>query len=641
MQFKHPEFLYALLLLIIPIIVHLFQLRRFQKVEFTNVKFLKSIIQQSRKSSMLKKWLVLCTRLMIYTFIILAFAQPYTSENNNFTAKSETVFYLDNSFSMQAKSNNGTLLNKAKQEILATVDTKDEFSFFTNNNTFKKTTINAIKNDIIQLDYSPYQLSYDAVLLKANQLFSKDKNTLKNLVLISDFQQKENPLSTLNDSTFKTKIVQLLPINSDNIAIDTVYISNTTIDNLELTVKLSNQGETINNLPVSLYNADNLIAKSALSFDGEGTTTFTIQNNQLFNGKISIEDNNLQYDNTLYFNINNRNKIKVLAINQTDDSFLNKLYTTDEFDFISTPSNSLNYNSIDNQNLIILNEIKDPSNALIMALKRFKTNGGSIIIIPSDELTLSSYNQLLNILSNTNYSDQVKEEKRVTNINFSHPLLTNVFDKKVSNFQYPKIASFFSVASTFNSSILSFEDNSPFLFNIENVYIFSAALNDTNSNFKYSPLIVPIFYNIGKQSLKIPQLYYTLGSEHKIDIKTELKQDDILTLKDNNGSVIPQQQTYTNKVELITNEYPENDGIISVYNKDQLLNYLSFNYNRDESQLNYYTIASNTNQTIENSIEKAIEEIKSSTFVNELWKWFVIFALAFLVIEMLILKFLK
>ena len=59
MQFKHPEILYALLLLIIPIIVHLFQLQRFVKVPFTNVKFLKNIVQQTRKSARIKKLLIL------------------------------------------------------------------------------------------------------------------------------------------------------------------------------------------------------------------------------------------------------------------------------------------------------------------------------------------------------------------------------------------------------------------------------------------------------------------------------------------------------------------------------------------------------------------------------------------------------
>ncbi|MFN3968968.1 BatA domain-containing protein, partial [Flavobacterium sp.] len=43
MQFKHPEILYFLFLLVIPILVHLFQLRRFKKEYFTNVQFLKEL----------------------------------------------------------------------------------------------------------------------------------------------------------------------------------------------------------------------------------------------------------------------------------------------------------------------------------------------------------------------------------------------------------------------------------------------------------------------------------------------------------------------------------------------------------------------------------------------------------------------
>jgi hypothetical protein len=44
MQFKHPEILWALLLLLIPIIVHLFELRRFKKTPFTNVKMLQKVV---------------------------------------------------------------------------------------------------------------------------------------------------------------------------------------------------------------------------------------------------------------------------------------------------------------------------------------------------------------------------------------------------------------------------------------------------------------------------------------------------------------------------------------------------------------------------------------------------------------------
>jgi len=103
MQFKNPEILYALFLLLIPIFIHLFQLRRFQKVDFTNVAFLKKVTMQTRKSSTLKKWLVLATRLGMLTAIILTFAQPYNTSSTKIEGEKETVLYIDNSNSMQAK----------------------------------------------------------------------------------------------------------------------------------------------------------------------------------------------------------------------------------------------------------------------------------------------------------------------------------------------------------------------------------------------------------------------------------------------------------------------------------------------------------------------------------------------------------
>jgi len=641
MQFKHPEILYALLLLIIPIIIHLFQLRKFQKVAFTNVEFLKELTIQTRKSSQLKKWLTLITRMLLLACVIIAFAQPYISNSDNFNTKSETVIYLDNSFSMQAQSINGTLLNKAIQDIIENLDENERISLFTNDANFYNTSIKAIKNDLIQLKHSPNQLDYEAVVLKGKNVFSKDESSVKNLVLISDFQQNDNALTIANDSTTQINLVKLKPSNTINISIDSVYISKSTVENLELTVELKNQGDPIETLPVSLFNDDKLIAKSAVNIDSETSTIFTIPTNTVFNGKITIEDLNLQYDNELYFNIDKREPIKVLAINEADDTFLKKIYTNDEFDYNSTPFNALNYNNIDDQNLIVLNELKDISQSLITALKAFENQGGNILIIPSNKISLNSYNQLFNNFNFSNYNTLSLLEKRVTTIHFSHPLLSNVFDKKIQNFQYPKVNSYYPSTSNSSSAILSFEDGSSFLSQSENTYRFSAALQADNSNFKNSPLIVPALYNIGKQSLKVPQLYYTLGEEHNIDIPTKLQQDDILTLENGENSVIPLQQTYTNKVAIKTNEYPNTSGIIAVQNKDMFLKNLSFNFDRKESRLSYFDLTNIENATVSDSIVTTINEIKSATNVNELWKWFVIFALAFLIIEMLILKFLK
>ncbi|MBK7682596.1 MAG: BatA domain-containing protein [Bacteroidetes bacterium] len=57
-------------------IIHLFNFRRYKRVLFTNVRFLQELKEETTKISRLKHLLVLLTRLLAITFIVLAFAQP-------------------------------------------------------------------------------------------------------------------------------------------------------------------------------------------------------------------------------------------------------------------------------------------------------------------------------------------------------------------------------------------------------------------------------------------------------------------------------------------------------------------------------------------------------------------------------------
>ncbi|WP_296383953.1 BatA domain-containing protein [Winogradskyella sp.] len=641
MQFKHPELLYALFLLVIPILIHLFQLRRFQKVEFTNVKFLKSVKLQTRKSSQLKKWFTLLTRMLLLACVIIAFAQPFMPNTEDFNEAQETVIYLDNSFSMQARGSNGTLLNEAIQDIINTLPEDETISLFTNTNTFRNTTVKALKNDLIQLSHSPSQLNYEAAYLKGKQLFSNNGASTKNLVLVSDFQQNGNPLTFEADSTVQLKLVQPKSNLVSNISIDSLYISKTTAETLDINVLLSNQSEPIDNVSISLFNDDNLLAKSAIDIDKEAETIFTVPNNTVINGKLIIDDSGLQYDNAFYFNINSKPKIKVLTINDSaDDSFLKRIYTEDEFDYKSFRLKALNFNLIPDQNLIVINEIEMISTALKTALNAFKNDGGSVLIIPSSKINLNSYNQLFIDLSITQYSNQNNTEKRITSINYDHPLLTNAFYSKVTNFQYPKVDMSYRFSSNSNN-ILSYENGSPFLVGNSKVFAFSSALNNNNSNFKNSQLIIPVLYNMGLQSLKLSKLYYTISEPNSIAIQTSIGQDDILTLNSEETSVIPLQKTYSKTVVLETEDFPNTAGILNVMNKDTSLQNLSFNFNRKESSLSYYDLDALKNTSVDSSLATTINTIKSSTTINALWKWFVIFALVFLIIEMLLLKYLK
>ena len=641
MQFKHPELLYALLLLLIPIVVHLFQLRKFQKEAFTNVAFLKEVTLQTRKSSQIKKWLTLLVRLGLMAAIILAFAQPYTSNNKAFNTKTETVIYLDNSFSLQAKGDKGPLLKRAVQDIINSVPEDESITLVTNNDVYRDVSIKSINNELLQLDYATSQLNYDAALLKSKAYFSKDSNTIKNLVFISDFQTKETPLKANGDPSIKVNYVQLKPINANNVSIDSVYVSGRTPENIELTVALKNNAGSLDNLPISLYNDDKLLAKSSVSIEKEAKTTFTLPSNTAVNGTLRIEDVNLQFDNSLYFNINETPKINVLSINENDDTFLKRIYTEDEFDYTASNFKDLNYNTITSQNLIVLNELQRIPNALGTALKSFTDNGGVLIVIPSENIDLQSYNNTSIKFNFSPLKALVASEKRLTSINYSHPIYASVFEKQVRNFQYPKVNAFYPQELGNASAVLQFEDNKPFLSQNGNVFLFTSALNKENSNFKAINLIVPTFYNIGKSSLQNVTLYYTIGNENTYDVATVLQQDEILTLVHEEVRVIPQQQYFNNKVAITTNETPEKAAVYTIRSKASSIESVSYNYNRAESNLNYQNLSNVENINVSNSITQLFDAIKSDSKINELWKWFVIFALILLIIEMLILKYFK
>ncbi|MCB4808329.1 BatA domain-containing protein [Tamlana sp. 62-3] len=641
MQFKHPEILYTLFLLLIPIIVHLFQLRKFQKIAFTNVAFLKEATQQTRKNKQLKKWLLLLTRLLLLAALVLAFAQPFIAKTNTFKAEKETVIYIDNSFSMQAKGPKGELFKRAIQDLITNIPEDENISIFTNNTSFKNTTIKAIKNDLLQLNYSANTTNLNAILLQGKSSFSNKKNTLKNFLMISDFQKSNLNLEAENDSLTQLHLVKLQPVNTNNIAIDSAYISKTTATIIELKVLLKNSGISVENLPISLFNGDKLVAKTSVSINQEAETTFSLPANQVINGKIEIDDSSLDFDNTLFFNINSTKKINVLSINGANDSFLKRIFTKDEFNYSSTPENQLNYNSISEQNLIVLNELNSIPVSLTATLKQFTNQGGALIVIPSTNTNIDAYNPFLNGFQ-FNYSSFIASEKRITTINYGHSLFNNgVFEKQVNNFQYPKVNSFYKIASAGIAPVLQFEDKSLFLGQRQNTYVFASAFNSKNSNFKNSPLIVPTLYNIGKQSFKIPKLYYQIGTENTIDVDTKLQQDEVLTLVNKDINLIPKQQYFNNKVVVTTHENPEVSGTYNVNQQTETISNVSFNYNRDESDLVYGDLSILENINYSNSINDIFDTIKSNTNVNALWKWFVIFALALLLIEMLILKYFK
>jgi len=639
MQFKHPELLYALFLLLIPIFIHLFQLRKFQKVAFTNVAFLKKVTIQTRKSSQLKKWLTLLMRLLALACIILAFTQPFSASKTALNTEKETVLYIDNSFSMQAKGVDGPLLQRVLQQLYSKIIETNSISWFTNDYSNKNASVQDFKNEILAVNYSQKQLTPSEIILKATQLFSKNDNVEKRLIVVSDFQLNGAfPSQAIEKkSSLKIDVVQLKVKETKNISIDTAYILKK-----KLTVRITVHGDVSETIPISLYNNNVLNAKTAIDFSNQKTKliSFDIDDTSGFKGKIELNDPSLLFDNSLYFNINEPKKIKVLSLNESSSNFIQRIFNQEEFDFTQQDSESLNYSDFPEQNLIILNELKNIPESLSTAIKSFTDKGGSVFVIPSIDSNLENYNSLLMKLQMGSFSEIEVQEKKITQIVFDHPLYSDVFEKQVVNFQYPKVNAYYNL-NTQATSVLRYEDGKPFIIQHNNSFVSTAPINMENSNFQSSPLIVPTLYNMAQHSLPLPKLYYEIGKQNTYAVPVKLSQDEILTLRDSTANFIPLQQTKETKVIITTEDEPNNAGVYSIEKEGQSLENVSYNYNRKESLLQYANPEDWTGVSVYDSVEELFNSIAEENTINSYWKWFVIFALLFLIFEMLILKFYK
>ncbi len=579
-------------------------------------------------------------RLLALACIIVAFAQPFTASRSALNTNKETVVYVDNSFSMQAKGPQGPLLQRALQDVFEQTVGNEQISWFTNNQDRRNVTVQDFKNELLRVDYTQKQLTPAEVVLKAQQLFSNAPDASKQLIYISDFQQKEAFPEIPEE--LRIDAVPLRPVATGHIGIDTAYIASKSVNTIQLKVVVSASETYTQPISVSLYKAANLIAKSAvdLSEKTSETITFDLENTGAIVGYVTLNDPNIVYDNTLFFSSNAPEKIKVLSINEANANFLQRLFDQPEFEYTQLAHDAVDYNTIPNQNFIILNELEKLPSSLVTALRSFVNNGGSLLIIPSETGDLSSYNSALGLFGLGSFAVGVDQERKITQIVFDHPLYENVFEKRVVNFQYPKVNSYFPL-STNATSALAFEDGKPFLIGNKGSYLFATSINSENSNFQNSPLIVPTLYNMAQQSLPLPKLYYEIGKQNQFSVPVTLLQDEIVKIRDSSLQFIPLQQTKANKVDITTQDEPATAGTYQIEKGTEFIQHLSFNYDRDESVLQYADPEDWEGVEIHKSVEALFETISEANSINSFWKWFAIFALLFLVMEMLILKFYK
>ena len=648
MQFKYPGIFYLLIVLIIPLIIHLFNLQKFKKIAFSNVQFLKKVKLESRKSSKIKKFIILALRIISFLALLFTFSQPYYSDKK-INESIHNFIYLDNSMSLNTNDQNGNKLNEAIQEIIQFAPKKETYSLLTNDEFLSNISKEEVNIYLKKLNFSTKNSYFGDKIRTLESKINNETNELNKIILITDFQQfKKN--KNFKFTNVNTPLYLKKPDlkKKNNISIDSVFIKTNDRKGNLISVVIKNQGEEKTDIPIALFNASNLLNKQSFSIkkDRKKTIEFPVESLEKIKGKIEITYNDVfLFDNIFYFTLDTPQKTSILTIGKKS-TFLSKIFTKDDFILTNSSTDQINFNIIPSQQLIILNQLQNISDILINSLQQFIKGGGHLLIIPANNIDISSYNTFLKIFNKGSIRKNSIDSLKITDINFEHPIFNNVFSKKVTNFQYPFVTQFYNHNFS-GSTILYFQNKSSFLKEINNsfskIYFFSSPLDKKSTNFFNSPLIVPILFNIGKHSLEIDKPYYILQEQNRLEINKKINKNQLIKFSNSKNSFIPQQKTSSNKISLFTNKEPKERGFYTVTLENDTLKTTAFNISPKESLLSFQNLDNIQNKNIftYDSVKELFTEINEKNKVQWLWRLFLAIAIVSLLLEILILKFFK
>lgn len=687
MQFIHPLFLFALFSLAVPILIHLFNFRRFRKVYFTNVRFLSDIQQETKRQSRLKQLLILASRLLALACLVIAFAGPIipSSPNQQQKAGKHAVsIYLDNSFSMEAAATDGRLFDVAKSkalEIAGSYQPSDLFQLLTNDfegGHQRFCSREEFSRMVDEVQLSPESRNLSIVVQRQTDLLSGSRIQARDAFIISDFQKSFADLASVEpDSSAEWYLIPLAAEQRRNLYIDSISFESPVHrpgQMVRLKVHIVNSGEEpFEKVPVKL--TINNIQKSAASFSVKAGSSAEILLSYTENdagnqfGVLEIPDYPISYDDKFYFTYNIRAGIPVLCINGAgENSYLRTLFTSDSsFRLISTSPGKLDYNSLSSCSLVILNEMPEISTGLAQKCSEFVQAGGSLLVFPAEKMNRENINRFLTGLDLPQYSGIDTTHLDVTKIATESELYRDVFEKNRSgevilpdNADLPEISRSFVISGNGKGKgeeLVSLRDGRPLLSLSHSgkgkIYLFATPLSDTWTNFPRHTLFLPTMYQIAFMSNPGNELYYMIG-QNEINLHGDpVSGQELLKIRNNKTGVefIPGIRNNFSQVNLRIEDQVSEAGLYTLTSGSKAIAGLAFNYDRRESD---------TRCLDEKELKKGTERFNQGNFhiltgkkysvadqirkINQgtpLWKWFILLTLFFIACEILLIRFLK
>lgn len=682
MSFLYPVFLFALLALAIPVIIHLFNFRKYKTLYFSNVQLLKLIKQESRKKSQIKQLIILASRLLAIAALVFAFSRPFIPLGNQTSKAAQQVvaIYIDNTFSMKNVGEKGQILEQAKlkaieianaylagtQYLILTSDLLPQHQFILSKEQFIQ--------QVSEIKESPKSPKFSEIYERVVRTFpGSAKNVDKVFYYLSDFQKNNIDFEILRpDSSVWT---YLLPFESDkinNLLIDSCWfeVPGRKIGQQEkLFVSLKNLSEqAYQNIPIRLTINDSLRAISNISISGKEELTVELNYTNNAEGiqlcKVELDDYPIIYDNSYFLSYKVRGKMKALGIfnplNNSSD-YLKALFTDDELiGYEEFPENNVQIARLkDFQCIFMLNNQKI-SSGLKSELYSFVEQGGSLVLFPNRTATFTDYNELLAGLNGNTITSIDTASLGISEINYTHALYKEVFKKQEADADLPVVSGILKFTEQIQkseTSLLKFRNGknalSTFRFGNGNVYSFAFPVDKINFNFVRHIIFVPTIYNMVLNSGELQKYAYSIERDEPVILNQNHLPDD---LKIVNHQVkeefkISPRNTGTGHKQLILNELIDDAGHYLINDGNNTIQSVSYNFSRKESVPEYLSTdeiqdqadANNFRQMqiIDVNVARFSETLEDLNKGKQLWKFFIMLAIIFMLCELAVIRFWK
>ena len=672
MHFIYPAFLFALLTLAIPVIIHLFNFRKFQKVNFSNVQFLKEIQEQQASRRNLKERLILAARLLALLFLILAFARPYLSgqDTGNGGRQNAVSVFVDNSYSMQTLNREGSLLDDAKQkakEIASAYNINDRFQLLTQDFEGKHQRLlsrDEFNDAVDQVKISPQSRNLQQIISRQQNLLNTQPGAIKSVYIISDLQKNmaAKPLKT--DSSIAISLIQLKAGKLPNVAVDSVWLLSAVHrpgESEKLVVRLHNYaGEKADKIPLKV-----LINGAQKALGSYSIPARSVQNDTLSfmglpagwqQGLVELQDNPVTFDNKFYFSFNVNQQMPVLLIDGgIPNPYLKAVFGSDPFFAASrVPDGNVDYAGLNSLPIVVISDVKAISTGLAQQLKTYVAKGGTLVVFPSADANLANYRAFLQPMNAAWPEKLMTEATKVSALNRQSPVFKNVFESFPENPDLPVIKRYFQLSPPRGGqdNLMQLTGGQSFWAGYASgrgkVYVSAVPLNEEYSNLPRHALFVPILFRIALLSGHDLPLFYTLGKDETLEIPpVQITEKQLLKLVKGDQSTIPDVRQQEGGTLLYLSDQLHETGIYSLKKQDSTMASLAFNDNRSESDMSYLSQAalkelmpkSTTLLTGGNASLKGI--VAETNFGTQLWKLCIILALIFLAAEILLIRYFK